>query len=157
MFVRYYVELDLPFAVSDAALLSAPADWIPGLAIGARSRGERLLAEVGFGDDVRVERLVEVELHEPIRLEGKTLLPITWTPASGTGMLPALEGDVELAPLGPARSQLAMTARYTPPFGLLGRVADRALLHRVAEATVKDFVERVAEALRGRLATPVLS
>ena len=52
----------------------------------------------------------------------------------------------------PTRTQLAMTARYTPPFGLLGRVADRGLLHRVAEATVKDFVDRVGEALQGRLA-----
>ena len=37
-----------------------------------------------------------------------------------------------------------MSARYVPPFGAVGRALDRALLSRVAEATVKDFLDRVA-------------
>jgi hypothetical protein len=32
--------------------------------------------------------------------------------------------------------------------GAVGRMLDRALLHRVAEATVKDFLDRVGERLR---------
>ncbi|HEX5903035.1 MAG TPA: hypothetical protein VF028_07985 [Actinomycetota bacterium] len=39
---------------------------------------------------------------------------------------------------------------YEPPLGLVGRAADRALLHRVAEATFKDFLERVATRLAER-------
>jgi hypothetical protein len=152
MFVRYFIELDLPAALAEEALLGSPEDWIPGIAVGAQARGERLLTEVGFGEGKRIERLVVVDVSPPIRVETKVILPLTWRPASDSGLFPALEGDVELAALGPARSQLSMTARYTPPFGLLGRVADRALLHRVAEATVKDFVDRVGEAMRGRLA-----
>ena len=151
MFVRYFVELDLPFDLAEPALLNAPADWIPGIAVGARVRGERLLAEVGFGSAVRVEKLMQVDLSPAVHVEAKLLLPISWHPACDSGLFPAVEGDIELAPLGPARTQLAMTARYTPPFGLLGRVADRALLHRVAEATIKDFVDRVGQALHGRL------
>jgi hypothetical protein len=42
-----------------------------------------------------------------------------------------------------------MTARYVPPFGLLGRAADRAMFHRIAEATIKDFVDSSALRLRG--------
>jgi hypothetical protein len=39
--------------------------------------------------------------------------------------------------------------------GAVGRVIDRALLHRVAEATVKDFLEGVGEQVRAReLAKP---
>jgi hypothetical protein len=30
---------------------------------------------------------------------------------------------------------------------VVGRAIDRALLHRVAEATIKDFLDRVGEAL----------
>jgi len=152
MFLRYFVELDLPFDVAERALLNAPEDWIPGIAAGARVRGERLLSDVGFGSALRIEKLVLVELSPAIQVETKLLLPLKWRPTGDKGLLPALEGDIELAPLGPTRTQLAMTARYTPPFGLLGRVADRGLLHRVAEATVKDFVDRVGEALQGRLA-----
>jgi hypothetical protein len=42
-----------------------------------------------------------------------------------------------------------MSARYVPPFGAVGRVMDRAALSRVAEATLKDFLDRVADAIMG--------
>jgi hypothetical protein len=77
-------------------------------------------------------------------MEFKTLLPVSWRPAHAEALLPAMDAEIEVAPMGSAHTQLAMTARYTPPFGLIGRVADRALLHRVAEATIKDFLDRVA-------------
>ena len=38
-----------------------------------------------------------------------------------------------------------MSARYVPPFGVVGRAIDRAVLSRVAEATLKDFLDRVAD------------
>ena len=40
-----------------------------------------------------------------------------------------------------------MSARYVPPLGAVGRAIDRAVLFRVAEATLKDFLDHVAEAL----------
>jgi hypothetical protein len=67
-------------------------------------------------------------------------------------LIPSLEADIELGELGPGRTQLSISARYTPPLGPLGHALDRALLHRVAEATVKDFLDRVAE----RLSAPPL-
>ena len=47
----------------------------------------------------------------------------------------------------PGTTQLSISARYVPPLGALGSAIDRALLHRVAEATMKDFLDRVATAL----------
>jgi hypothetical protein len=40
-----------------------------------------------------------------------------------------------------------MSARYEPPLGPIGRIIDRSILYRVAEATLKDFLDRVAVAL----------
>ena len=91
---------------------------------------------------------------EPARVPFKTLQPIEWHPAHSEALLPAMDAEIEVAPMGSDRTQLAMTARYTPPFGLVGRVADRALLHRVAEATIKDFLDRVAARIEERLAGP---
>jgi hypothetical protein len=34
--------------------------------------------------------------------------------------------------------------------GVIGRALDRALLHRVAEATIKDFLDRVGERIGAR-------
>src|SRR5438552_6466177 len=48
MFLRAYVELHLPIAKVEEALLRTPAEWIPGLASSAEEHGDQLLAEVGF-------------------------------------------------------------------------------------------------------------
>jgi hypothetical protein len=148
MFVRYYVEILLPPEQVEAALVGTPAGWLSALAGEADQRGGGLLADVGVGPfGPRLGRRVAVSVGAPLRLPSKTLLPFTWRPTGGGGLLPDLDGDVELGELGPGRTQLALSARYRPPFGALGRTADRVLLHRVAEATVKDFLDRIAAAL----------
>ena len=60
-----------------------------------------------------------------------------------------------MAALTPAASQLSISARYTPPLGSVGAAIDRAVLHRVAEATLKDFLDRIAEALPALAAAEV--
>lgn len=148
MFVRYFLELSLPFDQVERALLHAPDSWIPGLAREVEGRSEQLLIDVGFGTDGhRVEQQVEIEVREPLRFPSRTVLPIAWRPAQHGGLFPTLEGDVEVAAVGPHRTQLAMNARYRPPLGSVGRAVDRALMHRVAEATVKDFLDRAGESL----------
>lgn len=76
-----------------------------------------------------------------------TSLPLTWEPIGMEGLLLRLEADLEVGPLGGGRTQLAISARYRPPLGAVGRAVDRVLLHRVAEATVKDFLDRVGAAI----------
>lgn len=147
MFARYFVELPVPADRLERALLASPEVWLPGLALEAHARGERLLADVGFGERVHVSRLVIVEVGQPLRRHSTTLLPIRWRPAAASGLVPELDADLEVAALTPTASQLSISARYTPPLGTLGAAIDRALLHRVAEATLKDFLDRIAEAL----------
>ena len=146
MFLRTYVELDLPFEEAEAALLGAADDWVPGLLVDAEGRGHELLAEVGFAvDERRVDREVEIALGLPYRSGSATRVPLTWRATSGERLFPRLEADIEIATLGPNRPQLSIDARYRPPLALVGRALDRALLHRVAEATIGDFVERIAD------------
>ncbi len=153
MFIRYFVVLPFGMETVEAALLERPEAWVPGLARDAESMGERLLAEVGFAvDDAhRLDKQVEIEFGEPYRLTAKTLLPIAWRATGPERLFPSLDADLEVAALGPGRTQLSISARYRPPMGALGRALDRALLHRVAEATVKDFLDRVADALLTRV------
>lgn len=154
MFIRYYLELPLPFEEVERALVREPGTWVPGLARDAERHGENLLAEVGFAvaDSRRVDKQVEIEFGRPHRIPSKTVLPMSWRATGPERLFPSLDADLEIAALGPSRSQLSISARYRPPMGTLGRVLDRALLHRVAEATIKDFLDRVGEALRGRVA-----
>jgi len=154
MFVRYYLELALPFEEVENTLLREPQDWVPGLAEAAEARGEVLLAEVGFGPPGRrLEKRVQIELGRPFQLASKSVLPMTWRATGPQAAFPSLEADIEVAPIGQNRTQLSVSARYQPPLGPFGRAVDRTLLHRVAEATIKDFVDRAGEALTSRLVT----
>ena len=148
MFVRYYLELRLPASQVEHAMLDAPADWLSMVAGEAQRRGDHLLTEVGVGPlGPRLGRRVTVQVGQPVRFPSMTSLPLTWEPVGLEGVLPRLEANIELGSLGEDRTQLAISARYRPPLGVLGRTVDRVLLHRVAEATVKDFLDRVGEAI----------
>ena len=153
MFIRYFLELDDPFDRVEAALLADPSTWVPGMARAAGELGERLLTEVGFPvEDRRMDKEVEISFSEPYRSASATRLPMTWKATGAQRLFPLLEADLEVAGLGATRTQLSISARYRPPLGPLGRVLDRALLHRVAEAAIKDFLDRVGAAIatRGR-------
>ncbi len=154
MFLRYFVELALPFETVDAELLGLPEEGIAGVARDANDRGERLMAEVGFGpQNRRVQKQVRIEVGEVVRLSSKTVLPMSWRATGLQPLFPVLEADIEVAALGPNRTQLSINARYEPPFGVLGRAIDRALMHRVAEATVKDFLDCAAQGLQALAST----
>lgn len=148
MFVRYFLELPVPAGTVEKALLDHPDAWVPGLLRAAEDRGQHLLAEVGFDvEPGRIDKQVVIRLGSVYHTPSKTLLPMTWRATGMERLFPQLDADLEVATLGPARTQLSISARYRPPMGALGRTLDRALLHRVAEATVKDFLDRVGERL----------
>jgi len=149
MFARYFVELPISAEDVERALSRDPRAWLPGLAQRAHHRGDLLLAEVGFGEAVRIKRTVVVELGPPVRSGSKTVFPLRWAASGPRGLFPSLDADLEVASLRPGRTQLAMSARYVAPFGTVGRVIDRAAFSRVAEATLKDFLDRVADAIMG--------
>jgi hypothetical protein len=123
-------------------------NWLPDMANDSTGGGEKLLSELGF--DVgkrRVGRRIKVEIGAPKASAGLIFMPIRWRAATEAGLFPTLEGELEVAAIGNARTQLGLSANYELPLGLLGKIADRALFHRVAEVTVKDFLERIGARL----------
>ncbi len=113
MFLRYFAELALPFEAIEAELLGLPEGWIPGVAREANERGERLLAEVGFGPlSRRIEKQVRIELEEAARMSSKTVLPMSWRATGLQTLFPVLEADIEVAALGPNRTQLSISGLW---------------------------------------------
>jgi hypothetical protein len=154
MFIRYYIELPLPVSVVEQALVDSPAEWLSAVAGEAQRHGDGLLGEVGVGPlGVRLRRQVTIRLGEPVRFPSMTSLPLTWEPVGLEGLLPRLDANLELGSLGGDRTQLALSARYRPPLGAVGQAVDRVLLHRVAEATVKDFLDRLGQAITDQAMT----
>jgi len=137
-----------PRAALEEALLSVADSLIPSIASFADDRGQHLLSEVGFAvDGHRVSKHVEINVGKPIASAGRTWIPISWRATGPTALFPVLEGELELAPLGSQLTQLSLNGRYQPPLGLVGRTIDKALLSRVAEATIKDFIDRLGSAI----------
>jgi len=150
MLLRYFVVVARPIEEIEAELATGAQNWMPALAWKSNGHGLKLLSELGFAvGKRRIGRRIEVGLGAPRQLTGATLLPIRWKAASHAGFFPALEGQLDIAPLGKAKTQIGISASYEPPLGLLGKIADRALMHRIAEVTVKDFLDRVGARLEG--------
>jgi len=152
--IRYYIELPVPEEPLAEALVASSQTWIPGLVRKASDRERGLLADVGLGDRLRVTKQVEISLDAPRRLGAALYIPIRWQATGPSGLFPVLDGELELAPLGEHRTQLAISASYTPPLDGFGAMADRALLHRVAESTVKGFLDQVGQRLRSLAGGP---
>jgi hypothetical protein len=148
MFLRYYVVVDRPFDEVEAEVMKSADHWMPALVVKANGHGVELLSELGFEvAKRRVAKRIEVTLGWPKQAPGVTLVPIKWRAADDAALFPVLDGHLEIAKLGLNTTQLGLSANYEPPLGLMGKIADRALLHRVAEVAVKDFVEQIGARL----------
>lgn len=148
MLVEYAMEIPVSFAEGSRSLLRNPEEWLPGAAAAAHRQERQLLAAVGFEvAHVRVEKRVRIEVISLERSATKVMLLIRWEAFHGAKLFPVFEGSLELAPAGDNASRIALGGEYQPPGGAVGRAGDRSLLHRVAAATAKDFVDRVARVL----------
>lgn len=65
-----------------------------------------------------------------------------------------MDGVLEIYPLASWETQVCLIGRYQPPLGLLGRVGDALIGHRLAEESIGRFfaelVERMEQALASR-------
>lgn len=147
IFIMDYVDVPLPLEIVRGRFVRTEK-WLTDLASAAENDGEALRLRIGptwVGG--RVTREVEVILG-PMRERGEArVIPIDWRAIGLVSMFPVLSGDLELASLGSNDCRLTLAASYHPPLGDLGRALDRALLHRVAQSTVRSFLARVATAL----------
>ena len=151
MLARAYVYLDHTFGEVEAVFAGPPQRWLAGL---DGDSGEELLARVGIElRGLQVYRHVRLSVGSAARLaDGGTTIPIAWHPSNGEALLPGLQGTLDIEAFG-QRTQLTLNANYMPPLGWLGEAANRLLLYRLADATVHDFVHRVAGNVERELAT----
>jgi hypothetical protein len=153
VFLRVFVEIPVPAPSVLPLLRRLPQTLVESFAEEAIDHGHAVMAEVGFPlAGPRLGKQVEIELGVPVETPSRTWLPLIWKATGAEGFFPALEGELEAAPLGKELTQIGLSARYKPPFGMLGNTLDRIFLHRVAEATVHDFIQRVAAAMEAQLA-----
>ena len=153
-----YDYVNAPYVrVSEALSRDAAAIFQRATASAAGRAGElgaTLRVDVGplqVGVDVKVE--VRGSREEVSALgEHTTHIDFGWAAARAAGLFPSLDGTLMLSQLGAAETQLDLHARYRPPLGVVGQALDAVAGHRIAEASLRRFVDEVSARLRAELA-----
>jgi hypothetical protein len=145
VFLQDFVDVDQPGGLVSERL-SVGQLWLARLASAAGEEAESQLLGLGPSDHL-VTRQVRVRLGRPAPLESGVVVAVRWEDDRGPNLLPLLDGNLEVAPLGPDQSRIVLHASYRPPFDGGGSALDEVLLHRVAESIVRTFLGKVAETL----------
>ncbi len=148
IFIDDFIDLPLPFEAIRERFARA-GEGLNDSARRAEADGEALYLQMGptWGGGF-VSREVEVILGPTHERGEARVVPLAWRSTGHAGIFPMLDGDLELAPLSSHECRLTLAGSYVAPFGDLGRALDRAVLHRVAQSTVRSFLTQVAESLK---------
>ena len=97
-----------------------------------------------------VSKLVRVQVRELSWTDLSAGLALRWEATGPGGVLfPVLDADLRLVPDGEG-AMLTIAGSYRPPLGSLGEALDRALLRKVAAATIRSFAARLAAQITGQ-------
>lgn len=141
MYVQHSVHIQHPVNACSDALAQGPRKWFPRL-------GGKNESTVGVRiGGVPVRKRVVVELGEPVKTSTWTVIPLTWKATFPQKLFPVMEGKIELAPVDKEVTRLTVSGMYQPPLGKLGEQLDEAVMHNVAEATVKELAQSIAKRL----------
>jgi hypothetical protein len=145
-FLRYFVELALPMAAVETAIDQLPAEWLVAAANKAHDRalGFTLEADPRAGDDL-AGAVVVLGMQPVARRGSTTIRTMAWALIGPHSAKPLLDADLEVGSLGHRRSQLAVAGRYYVPGSGTNRYVDRGTAQRVGEATIKEFVDGLAD------------
>jgi hypothetical protein len=152
VFVSDERVLDVSIGVAELRLANlVQGDWLSGASqVGYQGGIDHLVRAGPFGDLPGASRLVQVQFVDPVYRDGAMTLGVRWEAVGVTGgLFPVLDANIRLSGEGGQSSRAVLTASYRPPLGAAGAGLDRLLLHRVAAATIKTFMTRVAGASEG--------
>jgi hypothetical protein len=154
IFVEDFIDVARPFEALRERF-SGDGQWLAPLATVATQDGEILRMRIGPSWAAGlVTREVQVTLWPPRERDNALARSLTWVPSEWQSLFPLLDGDIELAPIGPDWCRISLAAAYTTPLGGFGARVDRALLHRVAASTVRSFLTQVATGLQTDIDIP---
>jgi hypothetical protein len=149
MFVGDEMQLEIGFAVArDRLRQLAEAGALLGSSEDAYDHGTIGLERVGVRG---LSKLVRVQVRELAWTDRSVGLAVRWEATGpGGGLFPVLDADITMTPAGGQVTILAVTGSYRPPLGTMGAALDRAVLHRVASATIRAFLAEVAGRITGQ-------
>lgn len=123
------------------------ASWLAPHVQAASAEGEAIRVRVGPAGASWLGKNVAIHLGDADGNGEMLAIPFTWEATGPAGLFPQLTGELRLTAVDPERSELSLSGHYRPPLGRAGQVLDEALLSKVAAATVRSFLRRIARTL----------
>jgi len=157
MFADQAVTLDLGFpAARDKFLLLTRGNRLYGMSQDAYADGLAGQIRVGpLGGVPGMSKLVQVSLLDPVCRDESVLVPLRWEATGRMGRLfPVLDANLMLGKDDQGRGILRIAGVYRPPLGGLGEELDQIVLRRVASATIRSLLRRIAALLTDRPGEP---
>jgi hypothetical protein len=150
MFVSEHQLLKVGLGAAQSRLVNlASRDGLSVASQQAYEGGLEHLVRVGpLGDVPGISKQVKVRFIEPAYRDDGMTLGVRWE-ATGVagGLFPVFDGDVTLTSVDEHTTQLALVGSYRPPLGGIGTGLDKAILSKVADATIKTLLRSIATAL----------
>jgi hypothetical protein len=150
MFVTHDITLGVGFRPAQARLMNlVHRTGLNGASQAAYEAGLASLIRVGpFGEVPGASKLVRVRFLDPVYHAEAMTVGLRWEANGITGgLFPVLDADISLVPDGEQKTRLALAGAYRPPAGRIGAGLDRAILNRVAAATIRALLRSLADAL----------
>jgi hypothetical protein len=157
VFVGAEIRLDVGFSAAQARLGNLARDGLLRRASGAAfDEWQAGLARVGpRGTAMSLFRLVQVRVCDMVSHGDSVIWAMRWEVTwPGGALFPALDADIKLSPAGTDATMLAVSGAYRPPLGTMGAALDRAVIHRVAEATIGAFTVHIGMAIMHPVTSP---
>lgn len=140
MMVEDFVTV--PLQLGDVQDRIAGSDGIALIADAAYRRGE----ELAIGPTPAVAAKVAFTIGVPVVGSNAVIFPIAWEATGARSLFPHMDAELVLSPMVDS-THIEFRGVYTPPFGGLGALLDRVALYRLAQATVRAFLERLVTLL----------
>ena len=149
MLIQDFIQIAKPFDEAQALILRDPHALLDTSIAAGYHDGEQLgLRLAPLRKHPGIGKKIWVDIGEPYSRGEGLFIPVHWWAKGATFLFPRLEGDLEVMPLGTDTTQITLMGRYDAPLGGPGKKLDRMLLHRLAEASVRSFLNRVGELLQ---------
>lgn len=109
------------------------------------------IAGIEVGTDIDISVKAVEERPKKIMSPEATLIQLEWEASKMPRLFPFMKAELAVYPLTSTETQLDLEGNYEPPMGLLGSALDAVVGHRIAEASVHQFIKDVAAYLRTEL------
>jgi hypothetical protein len=132
--VEHSVHIKRSVQDVSSSLIDSPSKWFP------RSVGLHVAG-------VPVRKKVTVEFGDPVKTTTWAVVPVTWKATFPEKLFPIMHGKVDVSPVTNDETKLTVSGMYEPPLGRLGEELNEAVMHRVAQGTVRELAESIAKRL----------